>query len=486
MDKLENRIKKNRWHIARLEQVLKLMENDDLEPSKIDRIKEDVEYYIESAADDDGSTGVDDEFDIYEELALDSFVASIDKLGIDETAPSLGAAAEVGEPSVSLDSSPKPVEVLVSDEKSAAKKVPAASILGIAAIGKPQPAALAKSTPTPGPASKATPAAGAKVVTSPSPAIGTKAPVATALSATGATGVASATTANRIGSGNAQALTAAAIVAGGNSAAVVSTTPSSTPVLGTKSEKKPPKTIAEDHLGGEEDTGLATSWASAAAGFKNASILASSNPSTNSASKLGGVAPVTPQEVLQPQQGPAILSGGAPSGPSPPLAAPGSTSYYATTRAPPPPTLSSEVLIAAHMLKQSFLHTPEAIDPERQPTYIPRTPFSTHPSFPLKPPSTSELQSLYDRLPLDSLFFAFYYMQGTYQQFLAAKTLKKQSWRFHKKYMTWFQRHEEPKIATDEYEEGTYVYFDFETNWCQLIKHDFKFEFIYLEDELVC
>ena len=25
----------------------------------------------------------------------------------------------------------------------------------------------------------------------------------------------------------------------------------------------------------------------------------------------------------------------------------------------------------------------------------------------------------------------------------------------------WFQRHEEPKVATDEYEQGTYVYFDF-------------------------
>lgn len=51
--------------------------------------------------------------------------------------------------------------------------------------------------------------------------------------------------------------------------------------------------------------------------------------------------------------------------------------------------------------------------------------------------------------------------QGTYQQYLAARELKKQSWRYHKKYNTWFQRHEEPKITTDEYETGTYVYFDF-------------------------
>lgn len=52
-------------------------------------------------------------------------------------------------------------------------------------------------------------------------------------------------------------------------------------------------------------------------------------------------------------------------------------------------------------------------------------------------------------------------LQNTYQQYLAAKELKKQSWRYHRKYNTWFQRHEEPKVANDEFEQGTYVYFDF-------------------------
>lgn len=52
-------------------------------------------------------------------------------------------------------------------------------------------------------------------------------------------------------------------------------------------------------------------------------------------------------------------------------------------------------------------------------------------------------------------------IQNTYQQYLAAKELKKQSWRYHKDYNTWFQRHEEPKVSTDDFEQGTYVYFDF-------------------------
>jgi len=36
---------------------------------------------------------------------------------------------------------------------------------------------------------------------------------------------------------------------------------------------------------------------------------------------------------------------------------------------------------------------------------------------------------------------------------LAAKALKKQSWRFHTKYMMWFQRHEEPKTITEDFEQ---------------------------------
>lgn len=146
--------------------------------------------------------------------------------------------------------------------------------------------------------------------------------------------------------------------------------------------------------------------------------------------------------------------------------------------------LSNEVLVAAHMLKQSFLNSPESAETDRQSGYVPRNPYSTHASYPTKPPTSSENTALFERLPPDTLFFAFYYQQGGYQQYLAAKQLKKHSWRFHKKYMTWFQRHEEPKIATDDYEEGSYVYFDNENDWCQLIKQDFKFEFKFLEDEL--
>lgn len=41
--------------------------------------------------------------------------------------------------------------------------------------------------------------------------------------------------------------------------------------------------------------------------------------------------------------------------------------------------------------------------------------------------------------------------------------------RFHRKYFTWFQRHDEPKVITEEYEQGTYIYFDFGESWQQVM-----------------
>ena len=72
-----------------------------------------------------------------------------------------------------------------------------------------------------------------------------------------------------------------------------------------------------------------------------------------------------------------------------------------------------------------------------------------------------------------------------------ARELKRQSWRYHRKYATWFLRHEEPKIITEEYEQGAYVFFDnrffredFANSWRQKVKTEFRFEYAFLENEL--
>ncbi|KAH9728404.1 transcription regulator NOT2/NOT3/NOT5 family protein [Citrus sinensis] len=149
------------------------------------------------------------------------------------------------------------------------------------------------------------------------------------------------------------------------------------------------------------------------------------------------------------------------------------------------------------MLESAFYKLPQPKDSERARSYIPRHPAVTPPSYPQVQAPIVSNPAFWERLSLDSygtdtLFFAFYYQQNTYQQYLAAKELKKQSWRYHRKYNTWFQRHEEPKVANDEFEQGTYVYFDFhianddlQHGWCQRIKTEFTFEYNYLEDELI-
>ncbi|KAK9062387.1 hypothetical protein SSX86_019573 [Deinandra increscens subsp. villosa] len=149
------------------------------------------------------------------------------------------------------------------------------------------------------------------------------------------------------------------------------------------------------------------------------------------------------------------------------------------------------------MLESAFYKLPQPRDSERAKSYTARHPAVTPQSYPQVQAPIVNNPAFWDRLGsdnigTDTLFFAFYYQQNTYQQYLAAKELKKQSWRYHKKYNTWFQRHEEPKFATDDFEQGTYVYFDFhigndemQNGWCQRIKTDFKFEYNFLEDELI-
>ena len=113
------------------------------------------------------------------------------------------------------------------------------------------------------------------------------------------------------------------------------------------------------------------------------------------------------------------------------------------------------------------------------------------PSYPSSRPPALDAPALFERLDAEALFFAFYYQPGTHQQYLAARELKRQSWRYHTQHGAWFQRHEEPTAATDEYERGTYVYFDYnvlhddaQAGWCYRLKQDFTFRYDALEDEL--
>uniref|UniRef100_A0A8B9K9I6 CCR4-NOT transcription complex subunit 3 n=1 Tax=Astyanax mexicanus TaxID=7994 RepID=A0A8B9K9I6_ASTMX len=146
-----------------------------------------------------------------------------------------------------------------------------------------------------------------------------------------------------------------------------------------------------------------------------------------------------------------------------------------------PTPLSKEQLYQQAMQEAAWTHMPHPSDSERIRQYLMRNPCPTLPFHHQMPPHHSDSIEFYQRLSTETLFFIFYYLEGTKAQYLSAKALKKQSWRFHTKYMMWFQRHEEPKTITDEFEQGTYIYFDYE-KWGQRKKEGFTFEYRYLED----
>ncbi|KAL2889379.1 CCR4-NOT transcription complex [Ceratocystis lukuohia] len=136
---------------------------------------------------------------------------------------------------------------------------------------------------------------------------------------------------------------------------------------------------------------------------------------------------------------------------------------YEATKARP---MAANSPATQRLLEASHREAPKAMDSEMAKHYTPEIPMSSpSTNYPTQPLDILDNPRLYSRLETDTLFYLFYYRQGTMHQYMAARALKDQSWRFHKQYQTWFQRHEEPKSITEEYEQGTYRFFDYESTW---------------------
>ncbi|KAI5922757.1 Not1 N-terminal domain, CCR4-Not complex component-domain-containing protein [Camillea tinctor] len=157
-------------------------------------------------------------------------------------------------------------------------------------------------------------------------------------------------------------------------------------------------------------------------------------------------------------------------------------SYEVTKKRPNPANSPSHLRMMA--ASQANINVLDTFDQEPPRTYRPDIRYPSASGYPQEPLPIFDDPRLYSRIEPDTLFYVFYYKQGTNQQYLAAKALKDQSWRFHKQYQTWFQRHEEPKNITEEFEQGTYRFFDYESTWMNRRKADFKFAYRFLEDDV--
>uniref|UniRef100_A0A672I4Z9 CCR4-NOT transcription complex subunit 3-like n=1 Tax=Salarias fasciatus TaxID=181472 RepID=A0A672I4Z9_SALFA len=404
IEELKKFIEKHRHHILMLETILRMLDNDSVQVEAIKKIKDDVEYYLDSSQDPDFE---ENEF-LYDDLDLEDIRNGNMTVGgpTSSTGGLLGAAPGMG----SIGS-------------------------GILGLGSGQSGAQGPSLVSPTQVGGLAPGSGVGVI--------------------GSNGGSSGSP----GSG----------VVGGNSSLSVRP-PSQQKQNGSTSEYLTSAQAAAAEVSSSEQELLMI--------LSSLTQLLSLCLSDSQILTFPSFCSPHPHSDIFPSS--TTAPSGPPSAPQPSLSEVSIPPSLGVCPLGPVP-LSKDQLYQQAMEEAAWTHMPHPSDSERIRQYLMRNPCPTLPFHHQVPPPHSDTVEFYQRLSTETLFFIFYYLEGTKAQYLAAKALKKQSWRFHTKYMMWFQRHEEPKTITDEFEQGTYIYFDYE-KWGQRKKEGFTFEYRYLED----
>uniref|UniRef100_A0AAV1TFB1 General negative regulator of transcription subunit 3 n=1 Tax=Peronospora matthiolae TaxID=2874970 RepID=A0AAV1TFB1_9STRA len=459
IDEKEKLLSRHKWHILKLEQINRLLDNAALEPEQVDELKEDVEYFLEANQEPDFMDTYVDE-DIYETLDLDTLGAAAQvalpteqDVGIDDANGATAAVATAA-----------PVAAAASTTSTGRGKTPRKSassslITGIGRAGAVKPIDLKTSTPI---RSSST----SKSDTSPlnSLKIETNKGRSTPLHAK------SGSSSSEKGSSKAPTPIPSSPGVGEQRTPVHKVSPP-TP------QRTPSPSVSKGQLMG----GRLSSSASPAVTKPPTGPAPSPAPSSSS---------LLPPPVPAPSPAASTAAGVTNIAPSPVSGfaeASSTASVTAVVNARPmveSPQLTEEQRQVLRLIDESFHFIPESRDSEKANRYVPRNLYPTPGSFPATPSTLFSSAAIFEKLDVDTLFFIFYYQQGSYQQYLAARELKRRTWGYHKKYKTWFKRHEEPQLTGEDYEQGTFVYFDYETGWCQRIKTEFTFEYSFLEDEL--
>lgn len=90
------------------------------------------------------------------------------------------------------------------------------------------------------------------------------------------------------------------------------------------------------------------------------------------------------------------------------------------------------------MFRRSIPSTLDSVWPT-MPLRMKHNPAAVPASYPTQKLPILDNPALFEKLDSEALFFAFYYQPGSLQQYLAARELKRQSWRYHKQHGAWFQ-----------------------------------------------
>uniref|UniRef100_D8PLC4 General negative regulator of transcription subunit n=1 Tax=Schizophyllum commune (strain H4-8 / FGSC 9210) TaxID=578458 RepID=D8PLC4_SCHCM len=439
MEELEQLNDRRKWHISRLEIILRLLNNGSLTTDRVNALKDDVQYFVESNTEED----FDEDEGIYDELRLDE---EEEKFG------------------------------LLNDEDDASESASegiyaqmAAQAVNQSTPSTAQPTTTPSTSTTTVSASQSTP----QTAPSQSPSI----PPSTSDQQSHAPSSPSFTHPSVTSPMMSSAASVSQIPDGSLASEQQSPSLSEAPADTTQTQQLP----ASTSNGGPATSPLPQQ------------LQASVTPATPGAGATASPAPIGAQPVVPP-------------GVKPP------TSQSEGMLAPPQPgqqtqqqqrnlTSLSDLVVSYEnakqkanvrmsnldqvhkMLEGGYSNLPQPADTDKPKYYVPRNPYQTPAYYPQVPHPYLSTPRAFTNMDVETLFYVFYYLPGTYQQFLAARELKRQSWRFHVKYLTWFQRHSEPQAITEEYEQGVYVYFDWEGSWCQRKKSDFRFEYRYLSED---
>ena len=443
MDDLQHKMDRHNHHIERIQLIKDRLEHGELDVALVEDIHDDLDYYVASYSEAD----FQEDDAMYDALELDKEINrdAEDEEGDDETIATTGETEQDDTTEQIADGD----EVDEDDDAGAAGTV--------SAILKSAGAKSSKSAPKP--SSSPSPATTAKGRSNPTPAVPT--PVAAPIPVPTSKGD-----------------TLASIIA---KTQKVSTPTPTTPVNASINATKP--SPAKNIPPTATIAGIPTSAAPKPTGTLPTIAPAQLGRLPPSAAAKGSM---MPPPGLSSQTPPPGLSTGVSGnvGSTAELSGLPSTSLSGAANAfavKDRSLVPDDYMLTLNLLEPSLRNLPDPADSERPKQYVPRNPYRTPSYFPSVPAPIFDDPLLFDKLSVDTLFFIFYFQQGTPHQYLAARELKKQSWRYHKNFLTWFQRHDDPKITTEEFEQGTYIYFDYESGWCQRIKADFTFEYRHLE-----
>lgn len=468
MAEIEHRIERHKWHQGKLELIRRSLENGGVDTDQVNDLEETIRYYVTDGMNDDFMS--DDE--MYDELALDEDEGAYGLTGDNDRSSSQDNQSVQEEPTPEPEPVSKPSKKVQKDPETTSSRkasvqtksplpalatlhTPLATISGSGPSNSSMKPASIPTRPA-GEGLKYASAAAAAAASDKNVGISPLPPPPGSVSA----GVSALPAAQSKSSATSSPAVTSAQPATQPESKPSPSVPGSTPVVAPEITEVPKSTKRKN-----------AKQAAAAAAAAAASAAESSNAQSCKSASVTSISNAVADEDMTASKTNGAMNGIKPTGETAeeesiyhlPASLQDLVESYETSKKHP---LSQTAPSTMRLMAASQVSCPDQVDADAPRTYQPDTPISQPGSgFPTQPLPIFDDPRLYSRIDPDTLFYVFYYKQGTAQQYLAAKALKDQSWRFHKQYQTWFQRHEEPKSITEEFEQGTYRFFDYESTW---------------------